>query len=212
MTRRAWLVRRFVWFGFVLAVAGSIAGTAGVLEARTKLEARLHGSYAFTTTRTCTNSNMPFESVAQPLGSNFSIPDGASVNRSVSSDEGIRTYNGDGTGTTTGISRSMRIEVGAGAIPMSISNFTGTFMYTVDPDGTVTRTGGGVQFETIAGSSGTVTGGVARDQLSLDNRTLVRAPQEEILVETVEGTTFGGTPFTVHRICVRSSVQTLVGP
>jgi len=195
--------------GFALIAAG----TAPVAEAAANLDARLRGTYAFTTARTCTVSSAPF------VGPTFAIPVSVppappvSVFRQTASDSGILTFNGDGTGTSTGRSSTMNI-TSTGGSPLSISDFTRVIAYTVNPDGTV-DTSGSATFETVFGSgtgtTGTTSGQVGRSQISHGNTMLVSAPQAQVAVETLVLTPPPpGVPFTQYRICVRSQTATML--
>jgi hypothetical protein len=95
----------------------------------------------------------------------------------------------------------------------SISDFTANVNYTVNPDGTVDTTVSS-SFETVAGAgvgnTGRVSGQVGRSQISHGNTMLVTAPAQEVAVETLDITPFGGLPFLQYRICVRSTTQTML--
>lgn len=163
--------------------------------------AHLRGSYAFTTARTCTNSSSPI------LPSTYAVGP-AGVFRQASSDKGIMTFNGDGTGSSAGSSTTMDISSPSGPL-LTVSTFTTTFDYAVNPDGTVDVTTTSNTFESIfgrgAGDSGTVSGQRGRLQISHGNTMLVSAPSGSFSVETLSFTPLSGPPFARYRICVRST-------
>jgi hypothetical protein len=182
--------------GFALISTGiaPLAATAG------NLDAHLRGSYAFTTARTCTNSSSPI------LPSTYSVGP-AGVFRQASSDKGIITFNGDGTGSSVGSSTTMDISAPSGPL-VTVSTFTSTFDYTVNADGTVDTITTSNPFESIfgrgAGDTGTVSGQRGRLQISHGNTMLVSAPSGTFAVETVEIHPASGGTVTRYRICVRS--------
>ena len=183
--------------GFALIGTGiaSLAATAG------NLDAHLRGSYAFTTARTCTNSSSAIVPPSYAVGP-------AGVFRQASSDKGILTFNGDGTGSSVGTSSTMDISAPSGPL-VTVSTFTSTFDYTVNPDGTVDLTTTSNPFESIfgrgAGDTGTVSGQTGRLQISHGNTMLVSAPSGTFSVETVTIFPASGGTVTRYRICVRSA-------
>lgn len=185
--------------GFALIATGMVS----VAEAAGNLNAHLRGAYASTTARTCTVSPVPF-------GGNFVVPPGTFVFRQTAADNGITTYNGDGTATFIGRTSSMNITNTGGSFN-SISDVTADVNYAVNPDGTVDTTVSST-FATVVGAgvgnTGTTTGQVGRLQISHGKTMLVSAPAEQITVETQDITPPGGSPFTQYRLCVRSTTQT----
>lgn len=200
----------------VLAVSGTVflallalsLGAAGV-EAQ---NARLNGEYAFTQSRSCIFSNLPF-------GPNFSVPPGAFTSRTVNVDTGSIHYNGDGTSTSTFRSNNININVFPGpfsaAFPVNVSEGTCNATYTVAHDGTVSRqascaftttAGGGV------GNTGTVTGITTEGQIVQGTTGVLSGPPEPLSVETQTTTTPSNVTTTTHRICLRSRVESKVPP
>lgn len=188
---------------FALVSGFALVGTAmpSPAPAAGNLDAHLRGSYAFTTARTCTNSSTqivpPFYAVG-PAG----------VFRQAITDSGVITFNGDGTGSAVGSSKSMDISALSGPL-VTISTFASTFDYSVNPDGTVEVTNQTSTFESTfgrgVGDRGTVTGQQGRWQISQGNSMLVSAPPTDFSVETVAFTPLTNPPFTRYRICVRST-------
>lgn len=195
---------RFRTFALMVAVGLGIIGLAALAEAD---RPHVHGAYAFTQTRTCTVSNLPF------AGPTFAIPSGALLFRQAASDSGVTTFHDDGTGISTGRSSSMNLTAFGGGV-LSISEIVTTFEYTVNADGIVERTDVSTTFVTVLGSgtgnTGTVSGQVSRLQLAHGRSMLVSAPQEEITTETQVITPVVGDVVTQYRLCVRSFVGTRV--
>lgn len=192
--------------GFALIATGMVS----VAEARGNLNAHLRGAYAFTGARTCTVLSAPF--VGPTFAIPASIPPDPFVNvfRQSASDAGITTFNGDGTGTSSGTSSTMNV-TSTGGSPLGLSETTSEFNYTVNPDGTVdtaTTTFFSTFFGSGAGNTGTVTGSVGRLQISHGNTMLVSAPQVQVSPETLVITLAVGGQITQYRICVNSRVYT----
>jgi len=191
-------------FALVGTAIPSLAAAAG------NLDAHLRGSYAFSTTRTCTISPLPYvgDTFALPI-----LPPGFSFSRQTNSDSGIITFNGDGTGTSTGRASGLNITSTGGPI-LFLSDFTTTFNYTANPDGTVDTTSTSGNFETVfgagLGTTGTSSGQVGRLQISHGNTMLVSAPAERVAVETLVFTPPTGPQFTQYRLCVRSITATML--
>lgn len=195
---------RLLFLGAAVVAAVGVGLATSSAEAQGNLNARLRGAYAATVARTCTISNMAF------VGPNLAIPPGASVSRQAASDSSVVTFNGDGTGTTTGRTSSMNLTATGGGI-LSISEFSSTFDYLVNPDGTVETSNILTTFETVfppGGSTGTTSGRVGRLQIADGNSMLVSAPAEQITMETQTITPPTGNPFAQYRLCVRSAVYT----
>jgi hypothetical protein len=195
-------LRRVAQWSLVPGFALVTTGMASIAQAETNLNARLRGAYAVTVARTCTVSSLPFS------GENLEIPFGAFVFRQTATDNGITTYNGDGTATFIGRTSSLNLN-STGGSAISLSDVTAAIEYTVNPDGTVdTRYSSG--FAVVfppTGITGTTTGQVGRLQISHGNTMLVSAPPSQVSVETQVSTTPGGI-FTQYRVCVRSATQT----
>jgi len=186
-------------FALVGTAIPSLAAAAG------NLDAHLRGSYAFTTTKTCTALVAPYLFVPPSFAIPPNVPSSALFRQSTS-DAGIFTFNGDGTATATGTSRVMNITTTSpGSSPVSVSEFTSAIDYTVNSDGTVdTATTADFTLVFPAGPTGTVTGSVSRLQIAGGNTMLVSAPSGDPTLETL---TFGGVPVQT-RICVRSTTAT----
>jgi hypothetical protein len=93
---------------------------------------QLKGSYGFTGTAGCLIPSSGFNGRLQALGTSFS--------RSFSV-EGIRTFNGDGTGTVMGTTVSIVPPPTMGFLPSASSaDFQFSFNYTVSGDGSWTST------------------------------------------------------------------------
>lgn len=168
-------------------------GMASVAGADANLNAQLRGAYALTQTRICTVSSQPF-------GENLEIPSNTFVFSQTATDNGIITYNGDGTATFVG--RTSTNSTGGSAI--FLSDVTTAVEYMVNPDGTVDQrfsSSFAVVFP-ATGITGTVTGGVGRLQTSGGNTMLVSAPPAQVSVETVTTLTS-----TQYRVCARSTTQ-----
>jgi hypothetical protein len=192
-------VFRFAQLVFVLGFAVIYGGTALAdddTDGRSA-NARLHGAYAFSYARTCTVSP------AQFIGPALAIPSGVAVFRQSASDAGIMTFNGDGTGTVVGRTESMNLTSLAGSF-ISVFDITGTFTYTVNPDGTVdtASTTNAVTVFPPGGPTTTVTGQVGRFQIAHGGTLLVSAPAGN--QPTVEVIAFSTTPNPQYRICVRN--------
>src|SRR5215470_6032992 len=128
-------MRRILSILLVVVLVGAV-GSATLVHARTKL----HGSYAVTSTRSCTvtnNSPTPISFGTDASGAPSIIPPGG-VFRQESADASIETFNGDGTGITVGRSKTINISATAvGASIVSLSEFSIPFTYVVNDDDTV---------------------------------------------------------------------------
>jgi len=128
------LILHSLGIALLLLVALSLAGET-IAEAQVNLNARLQGEYAFTEARTCVQSSAGFGgSSGLEL---LPIPSGGFLNRTAASSRGIARFNGDGTGTSTGRTTSINLNVGPPGIPVSESTFTSDFTYSVGADGSV---------------------------------------------------------------------------
>src|SRR5215813_10898194 len=101
---------------FLVMLFLSVVGIASTVEARD-----LEGRFAFTQARTCTQTtgNTPFGT--DTSGASNIIT--GTVIRVTADDTGVLTFNEDGTGINTGLTRNMNIsntQVGT-SIPVSIS-------------------------------------------------------------------------------------------
>lgn len=211
-------MRNIVRFAQLALVPGFALMTGGIAPAAMAKDgdhhnAHLRGAYAFTTARTCTVIQAPGNPFGPPpFAIPSPLPPGAGLFRQSTTDAGITTFNGDGTATSTGRSRTMNINAAGGA-PVSVSEFTSAINYTVNPDGTVdteTSSAFTIVFPSVpTPTTGTVTNQTGRLQITRRKNILVSAPSEDPTVETVVLTPAPpGIPFTQSRICVRSTILT----
>jgi len=168
-------------------------------ETATADSSRLKGDYGFTGTTACLSTaaqgafNPNFTPVDGSFGQSFAV-------------EGIRTFNGDGTGTVSG--SSMGITIPANIHSAGSDDFSFSFTYTVNDDGSWTSDVAGVVTGTIKkgprngqtftiSNSPTSTGLISRNAGMLTLATLD---------PTVEIVTFS-TGEVHKRICHRSRVH-----
>jgi hypothetical protein len=117
----------------------------------------LQGAYGFTGSQGCLVSILGFTPTLQAIDGRVFSDTGLV--------EGIRVFNGDGTGTVTGTSMTITGPPTIGFQPdASSNNFSFSFTYTVNPDGTWTA-------NVVPGThTGTIlTGGRAGQTFSRDN-------------------------------------------
>jgi hypothetical protein len=179
----------------------------------------LKGDYAFSGQASCLYSGGPFTSGLAPTvwpGFPFSLPSGNGIFSDNFSVEGVRKFNGDGTGTVKG--RTVEI-VGPPSINprASVGDFTMAFTYTVDGAGgyTTAVVPGSLVITSVAPTAGQIT---TQDVVSLDglignNSYELKLASTDAVVETQTAQNFafvpasvtGGAPITVrYRICARS--------
>jgi hypothetical protein len=180
---------------------------------------QLNGQYAFTGTAACLVSGTPFNADHTPTS--FTIQQSFSV-------IGVRTFNGNGTGTIKG--RSVNIvpppvtnnatvppTTPLGGIRADSSEFTASFTYAVDNDGgfTTQLVPGTFQGTTLtgpgAGSTFTIDQFVLAGLLSNNTQTAALASVEPAMETQTIMPAGGGTPITRYRICHRSRVLTWMG-
>jgi hypothetical protein len=162
---------------------------------------RLKGAYGYTGSASC---------LLAPFGFNsrFEVVDGNSRSNS-SNVEGIRTFNGDGTGTDKSTILTLAVPPTPGFQPNAgSSTSSSSFTYTVSEDGVWTAdvvpgtnkgtilTGSRAGQTTTVQNSASVTGLISRD-----GSTLTAAD----LTPTVETITYSDG-FVIQRICQRSRV------
>jgi len=181
----------FLWSVSVFVVAWAATAAAD--------PPTLKGEYGFTGTAACLSTAAP----GPGFNPNFTPTDGSFGQSSAA--EGIRTFNGDGTGTVR--ASSMGITIPANVNSAGSDDFSFSFTYTVNEDGSWTSRVIGVETGTIktgprAGQTFTVsnsspgTGIISRNASTLTLATLD---------PTVEIVTFSNGD--VHkRICHRSRV------
>lgn len=198
---------------FTAFVALSLLGGSAAFAASPQLK----GDYAFTGAAHCINSTTGFTANFQALCADTHQPIGNQPNPAnprsscpgvfahTFSVEGVRTFNGDGTGTLTGRSLAIDVPPNTGSLGASSQSFTSSFSYTVLNDGTV-------ETQLVPGSfQGTILTGPRAgqtftiDQFELDglvsnNRQAVTIATLDPQVET-EHFSNGDTRF---RICHRS--------
>jgi len=165
---------------------------------------KLKGTYGFTGTAACLSTAAP----GPGFNPNLTPTDG-SFGQSFTS-EGIRTFNGDGTGTVSG--SSMGITIPANTHSAGSDDFSFSFAYTVNGDGTWTSDVLGLETGTIktgprAGQTFTISNSPKSTGIISNNgSTLTLAT----LDPTVEVVTFSNGD--VHkRICHRSRVFIRLG-
>ncbi|MGA8049444.1 MAG: hypothetical protein WCA09_04615 [Burkholderiales bacterium] len=142
------------------------------------------------------------------MGPNYAFAPGSTFYQA-STDSGILTFNGDGTASSLGTSRTMNLSAGAGSL-VTVSAFTSDISYSVNDDGTVDILYPSTQFTVVFPAfnvNGTVTGQTTRLQMGRGKSMLVTAPSQDYSVETLTYTT--GQP-TQYRICTRSSTATKI--
>ncbi len=173
-------------------------------QTATAASPKLKGTYGFTGTAACLSTAAP----GPGFNPNFTPTDG-SFGQSFTS-EGIRTFNGDGTGTV--MASSMGITIPANVNSASSDDFSFSFTYTVNGDGSWTSAVTGVETGTIktgprAGQTFTISNSpTSTGIISNNGSTLTLAT----LDPTIEIVTFSNGD--VHkRICHRSRVFIRLG-
>ena len=159
----------------------------------------LKGTYGFTGSDVCLIASLGFSARLQALGTTFSSSDSAA---------GIRTFNGDGTGTFTNHTTTTTVPPTVGFLPSaSSSESSASFTYTVGDDTFTSENVPGTNRGTIltgprAGQT-THTEGIpkATGLISANGHTLVTS----ILTPGVETITFSNGDVE-RRICHRSRV------
>jgi len=177
----------------VCAVAMICAGSAAADSSHLK------GTYGFTGTDACLSASAGFNASLQPLGTTFSSS-GAS--------EGVRTFNGDGTGTVTISTMMITVPPTFGFMPhASSSESSASFTYTVSDDTfTLQNVPGTDVGNVLAGPRAGQTFKLedvpeATGLISANSRTLTTS----ILTPGVETITYSNGDVE-HRICHRSRV------
>jgi hypothetical protein len=186
-------------------------GIAPLVEAQENLNARLHGTYAFTQSTQCVETTEGF-------GPNFQVhplpppdtPGTHFIRRVARSTRGFIQFNGDGTATTTQLGTT--INFSPVAFPVSESETTCRDTYTVHPDDTVTIetsctstmvAGGGI------GNVSTITGGVIQATIVQGDTTLLYAPDHPpaVVMISVTPPPGAGDAFTFERVCALSGIS-----
>jgi hypothetical protein len=190
---------RLLKLSIAVALSGpalAFAGEPSHPDGSGDLNARLHGSYAITTKRTCVYSFTPI------------VPDDYFVVdtfRQSAADNGVVTFNGDGTASAVGTSTTLDTSSNSGRLG-TVSTFNADIHYTVNADGTVdtsTSSSFNVIFPTTVIATGNATGQAGRLQIVAGGSMLISAASDTYSVETLIYTT-GQT--TRYRICSRSVV------
>jgi len=180
-----------------LMLSASIIGIT--TWAATAVADQLRGSYGFTRTSSCVVSTLPFDANFQATGPAF----GDSL-----VEEGIRTFNGDGTGTQS--STALTLTIPALTPSAGSSSFTSSFTYTTGDDTWAIAGGGSISGSINAGpragqtfkvtNLAPVTGRISKRGLILT---------ADVVKPTVEVVTYYvGTVLvaTYNRVCNRSTV------
>jgi hypothetical protein len=157
----------------------------------------LKGDYAFVGGATCLNSFGGFNATFQPIGTNISTTSFMA--------QGIRTFNGDGTGTVHDAYSISLVVPPAVTTSASSFNFSESFTYEVAPDGSFTAALDGPLTATeTAGPAPGLTisevGITTQGHISGDGATLTLGASSTPDVETL---TFS-TGAVEQRICTRS--------
>ena len=195
-----------------IAVALSAAGSVSAADRQQeKLNAKLHGSYAFNQTLDCVEvgGTLSFDPVTFQIVP-LAPPPGTFTMRRVSGiTRGVNTYNGDGTGTATLLTTTIDPVSGIGSFPVSQSRGLCKIAYAVNPDDTVdfttqcettTTAGGGVGVITNSGDVKTT------GRISQGRRTIVVGPTEPPIIESISFSPPSAFP-TRQRVCMRSFVN-----
>jgi hypothetical protein len=186
-------------------------GIAPLVEAQENLNARLHGTYAFTQSTQCVETTEGF-------GPNFQVhplpppdtPGTHFIRRVARSTRGFIQFNGDGTATTTQVGTT--INFSPVAFPVSESETTCRDTYTVHPDDTVTIETSCTSTTVAGGGIGnvlTTTEGVIKATIVQGNTALLYAPDHPPAVATITVTPPPGTgdAFTFERVCTLSGIS-----
>lgn len=190
---------------FVALFATAVGWVTPTAEARMNL----NGDYASTSSRSCTVQTTPPGFVPDPTSGAPTVITGF-VFRQNAADSSTFTFNVNGTGSITGVSRTMNISATAPVSSIySVSQFSTPFTYVVNPDDTVDLSFGVTTFTTVNGSgtgnTGTVSPRLARLKLGSGGNTLVSGQGTGIGQEVVTITTPANVTFTQWRLCTRSS-------
>ena len=165
-------------------------------------DARLRGSYAFTTVKSCVqslNEILPPSYVVQTI-----------LSRQSSTESGTYTFNGDGTASAVGTTKTLDNTAPGGNPLLTVNAFTSEISYSVNADGTV-DTASSASFHVIFppfNVVGTSTGVTGRLQIADGNSMLVSAPIEEYTVERLDFFTGQSTPR--YRLCTSSTTAVKV--
>jgi len=189
---------RSIAYVTMLVTAPAVGGVTSSADAAQKFK----GTFTSTQARSCTVASDAF------VAPNFAIPAYTFLLRQEASDSETMIFNGDGTGTVTGRSKGMNVSAttpGSGII--NVSEFSATFDYAVNPDGTLDVTNLLVTFEVVLGSgignTGTTTGQVRHFRIT-DNGAGLQSVDDQITNEVVQTFPLVGSPSTTNRICTRN--------
>ena len=185
----------------VAALSGSLLMGAALplpASAAGNHDARLRGSYAFTTSVSCV------QSLNEILPPSYVVP--SILSRQSSTESGIYTFNGDGTATAAGSTTTLDNTALAGNPMLTVNAFTSDISYSVNADGTVDMVTNLSNFHVVFppfNVVGTSAGVTRRLQIADGNSMLVSAPNEEYSVERLDFFTGQTTPR--YRLCTRST-------
>ncbi|HMA71498.1 MAG TPA: hypothetical protein VKP67_08425 [Xanthobacteraceae bacterium] len=181
---------------FMLSVSALVMIYAGNAAADSS---HLKGTFGFTGSDACLYASGGFNARLQALGTTFSASDAA---------EGIRTFNGNGTGTFTSHTTTTTVPPTVGFLPSAgSSQSSASFTYTVADDTFTSENVPGTNTGTVltgprAGQTFHVEGvPKATGLISANGHTLVTS----ILTPGVETITYSNGDVE-HRICHRSRV------
>jgi hypothetical protein len=181
---------------FMLSLSAVVMIYAGNATADSS---HLKGTFGFTASDACLYASGGFNARLQALGTTFSASDAA---------EGVRTFNGNGTGTFTSRTTSITVPPTVGFLPAaSSSESSARFTYTVNDDSFTSENVPGTNKGTVltgprAGQTFTVDGvPKATGLISANGHTLTTS----ILTPGVETITYSNGDVE-HRICHRSRV------
>lgn len=190
-----------------LAVALSTAACVSAADKQQKLNAKLHGSYAFTQTLDCVEVGgaLSFDPVTFQIVPLAPPPGTFTMRRVNGIARGVNTYNGDGTGTASLVATTIDPASGIGSVPVTQSLATCKIAYTVKEDDSVDFT---TQCENTVNGAVVATSGDAKSTgwIGQGRRTIVVGPTEPPLVETITFSPPNAFP-NRQRVCMRSFVN-----
>jgi hypothetical protein len=188
---------------------------------------QLNGSYAFSGMGSCLYSGGPFNSDNSPTvwpGFPFPHPGGNGIFTSNFSVEGMRTFNGDGTGSLAG--RAVEIVGPPSVNPrVSVEDFQAQFTYALDGNGgfSVQLVPGSFISTSVSPVSGqkVQTDGIVLNGLIGNNNSVLSLASTDAVVETQTAQNFAFVPAAVtgsnditvrYRICARARTLDWTGP
>jgi hypothetical protein len=163
------------------------------------LSNQLRGNFKSTSFASC----LAAVGATSPFTAQLTVPGNIGAFTETFSLQSSITFNGDGTGTESGVS----VQVRSGSI--GVNEYEGTFTYTINPDLSVTFTSSGITGTTTAGpGSGdefTNEGILETGQISADGNSLVVSTTEPALETVTITSPATGQTQTQFRYCNRSS-------